>query len=240
MATGLRERWRINAMRTIQERALDLFDARGFDAVTIEEIAAAAEVSPSSVYRYFGTKEGLIVADEFDNWSQEAVEGILDVNDPVGSLLQVVLRYEATPEQAPPQTERSPWRRVRYFFQEPSVRMAVCAQLDRASQRIAPLMATGAMTETQARVAANALVFGYFGALEQWYLDGGIHPIAHYVEEGLRPLRRIWSTPGELAAGDVDERPGGFPGGTDGHPELSGLRIYRRPEPEGAAALVRG
>ena len=44
MATEARERWRINAMRTIQERALDLFDARGFDAVTIEEIAAAAEV----------------------------------------------------------------------------------------------------------------------------------------------------------------------------------------------------
>ena len=227
-------------MRTIQEQALDLFDERGFDAVTIEEIAAAAEVSPSSVYRYFGTKEGLIVADEFDSWSQEAVEEILDVNDPVGSLLQVVLRYEAAPEQAPPQTARSPWRRVRYFFQEPSVRTAVCAQLDRASQRIAPLMAAGAMTETQARVAANALVFGYFGALEQWYLDGGIHPIAHYVEEGLRPLRRIWSKPGELAAGDVDERPGGFPEGADGHPELPGLRIYRRPEPEGAAALVRG
>jgi AcrR family transcriptional regulator len=193
MATGLRERWRINAMRTIQEQALDLFDARGFDAVTIEEIAAAAEVSPSSVYRYFGTKEGLVVADEFDSWSQEAVEGILDVNDPVGSLLNVVRTYEAAPGESP-QAGRSPWRRVRYFFQEPSVRMAVCAQLGRASQRIAPLMtAGGAMTETQARVAANALVFGYFGALEQWYLDGGVHPIARYVEEGLLPLRRIWS-----------------------------------------------
>ncbi len=77
-------------------------------------------------------------------------------------------------------------------------------------------------------------------ALEQWYLDGGINPIAHYVEEGLRPLRSIWSKPDELAAGDVDERPGGFPKGADGHPELSGLRIYLRPEPEGAAALVRG
>jgi hypothetical protein len=45
--------------------------------------------------------------------------------------------------------------------------MAVCAALDRASQRIAPLMMTGGgMAETQARVAANALVFGYFGALE--------------------------------------------------------------------------
>jgi AcrR family transcriptional regulator len=192
MATGLRERWRINAMRTIQERALDLFDERGFDAVTIEEIAAAAEVSPSSVYRYFGTKEGLVVADQFDSWSQEAVAEILDVNDPVGSLLNVVRSYEAAPGE-PPQAGRSPWRRVRYFFQEPSVRMAVCAQLDRASQRIAPLMAAGEMTETQARVAANALVFGYFGALEQWYLDGGIRPIAHYVEEGLRPLRSTWS-----------------------------------------------
>jgi AcrR family transcriptional regulator len=192
MATGLRERWRINAMRTIQERALDLFDERGFDAVTIEEIAAAAEVSPSSVYRYFGTKEGLVVADEFDSWSSEAVEEILDVNDPVGSLLQVVLTYEA----AGSQTGQSPRRRVRYFFGEPSVRRAACAALDRASQRIAPLMATRAdMTETQARVAANALVFGYFGALEQWYLDGGVRPIATYVEEGLLPLRGIWSPP---------------------------------------------
>jgi len=69
--------------------------------------------------------------------------------------------------------------------------MAACPALDRASQRIAPLMVTrGGMTETQARVAANALVFGYFGALEQWYLDGDVHPIATYVEEGMLPLHQ--------------------------------------------------
>lgn len=211
MASGLRERWRAKARLTIQERALDLFDERGFDAVTIEEIAAAAEVSPSSVYRYFGTKEGILVADEFDSMSQEALDEILDLNDPVGSLLRIVLAYESTPEQASepsgekppeppdtprgPQAERSPWRRVRYFFKEPSVRMAACAALDRASQRIASMMMAGRgeMTETQARVAANALVFGYFAALEQWYLDGGVHPIAGYVEEGMAPLRTIWA-----------------------------------------------
>jgi len=38
---------------------------------------------------------------------------------------------------------------VRYFFQEPSVRSAVCAALDRASQRIAPLPATAGMTPLQ-------------------------------------------------------------------------------------------
>jgi AcrR family transcriptional regulator len=201
MATGLRERRRRNATRVIQERALDLFDARGFDAVTIEEIAAAAEVSPSSVYRWFGTKEGILVADEFDSMSQAALDEILDVHDPVGSLIQIVRAYEADPEpgsgsrdsQEAPPTGTRPWRRVRYFFQEPSVRRAACAALDRASQRIAPmLMGGGELSETQARVVANALVFGYFGALEQWYLDAGVRPIATYVEEGMQPLRRIW------------------------------------------------
>lgn len=199
--TGLRARSRLKAMRTIQERALDLFDERGFGAVTIEEISAAAEVSPSSVYRYFGTKEGLIVADEFDTMSREMVENLLDPGDPVGSLLRIVRAYEAAPEPPPgvktdepnSRAGRSPWRRVRYFFAEPSVRMAACAALDRAAQRIAPLLSTNEeCSPTQARVAANALVFGYFAALEQWYLDGGERSIADYVEEGMRPLRGIW------------------------------------------------
>jgi len=198
---GLRERRRRSAMRTIQERALDLFDANGFAAVTIEEIAAAAEVSPSSVYRYFGTKEGILVADEFDAMSQEAVAGLLDADDPVGSLARIVRTYE--------EASTTPQRRVRYFFQEPSVRSAVCAALDRAGQRIAPLLATAGMTPLQTRVATNAVVFGYFAALEQWHLDGGTAPIAKYVEDGLRPLRRIWGSgePGdEVPLGDLADR----------------------------------
>lgn len=199
--SGLRERWRLKAMHTIQERALDLFDEKGFAAVTIEEIAAAAEVSPSSVYRLFGTKEGILVADEFDRMSPEALKDFLGSGDPIDSLLRAVRAYEAAaksssePEDAGegPRFKKSPWRRVRYFFAEPSVRVAVCANLDRAGRRIAPLIAaTGELTETQARVVANALVFGYFAALEQWYLDGGSRPIADYVEEGMRPLRGIW------------------------------------------------
>ena len=65
------------------------------------------------------------------------------------------------------------------------------------------------MTEAQARVVANALVFGYFAALEQWYLDGGDHPIATYVEEGLRPLRTIWPPPpatDDLRVGHAEPR----------------------------------
>src|SRR5690606_1949777 len=121
---------------------------------------------------------------------------------PYTTLFRSVRAHESQPVRTTgagedSRTGRSPWRRVRYFFAEPSVRMAVCATLDRASQRIAPLIAAaGKMSETQARVLANALAFGYFAALEQWYLNDGDRPIADYVEEGMRPLRDIWSAPG--------------------------------------------
>ena len=192
--TGLRERWRLKAMHTIQERALDLFDEKGFGAVTIDEIAAAAEVSPSTVYRLFGTKEGIIVADEFDTMSEAEIADLVDPHNPIESLLRSVRADESTGAEPTP-ADKGPWRRVRYHFTEPSVRMAACASADRTSRRLLPLIAsTGKFTETQARVATNALTFGYFAALEQWYLDGGDRPIADYVEDGLRPLRALWTS----------------------------------------------
>jgi len=203
---GLREQWRRTAIRTIQERALDLFDERGFGAVTIEEVAAAAGVSASSVYRYFGTKEGLVVADEFDTLSTDAIAELLDPADPVGSLVEVVRRYEAVQDgpdgpgdglgdrAGDGSRTAGPWRRVRYFFTEPSVRAAALATLDRAAARVAPLLERdGGPGPAQARVLAHALAFGYFAALETWHDDGGTRPIAEYVAEGLAPLRRVWS-----------------------------------------------
>lgn len=60
------ERRKLEAMSRIQRVALDLFEEHGYRAVTVERIAGVAGVSPSSVYRYFGTKEQLVLYDEYD------------------------------------------------------------------------------------------------------------------------------------------------------------------------------
>ncbi|WP_026924742.1 TetR/AcrR family transcriptional regulator [Glycomyces arizonensis] len=63
---GLRERKKTETLRRMQEEALRLFEEQGYDATTIEQIAEAAGVSPSTFYRYFPTKEDVVVQDEYD------------------------------------------------------------------------------------------------------------------------------------------------------------------------------
>jgi AcrR family transcriptional regulator len=56
---GLREVKKLRTRREIADRAMQLFAQRGFDRVTVAEVAAAADVSEKTVYNYFPTKEDL-------------------------------------------------------------------------------------------------------------------------------------------------------------------------------------
>ncbi|MGR3933888.1 TetR/AcrR family transcriptional regulator [Streptomyces sp. BRA346] len=61
MAEGLRERKKRETRQRIHRVAIGLFVERGFDGVTIAEVAAAAEVSVNTLYNYFEAKEDLVL-----------------------------------------------------------------------------------------------------------------------------------------------------------------------------------
>jgi len=63
---GLRERKKIKLRRTIQDEALRLFAFQGYEQTTVEEIAEAAETSSTTFYRYFPSKEDVVLNDDVD------------------------------------------------------------------------------------------------------------------------------------------------------------------------------
>lgn len=62
---GLRARRRDATRLEIHETAVELFERNGFDETTVDEIAAAAGVSPRTFFRYFPTKEECVLFDRF-------------------------------------------------------------------------------------------------------------------------------------------------------------------------------
>jgi AcrR family transcriptional regulator len=63
---GLRERKKLRTHLAIQRQALRLFRKQGYEATTIEQIAAAAEVSATTFFRYFRSKEDVVLHDALD------------------------------------------------------------------------------------------------------------------------------------------------------------------------------
>jgi len=123
---SLRERKKLKTRIAIRNATYELIEEQGYDATTVEQIADRAEVSPSTVFRYFPTKEDIVLTDEYDPIAEDllrsrpADESLLDS-------LRSIIRQSMTMAMTddPGFVEREMKLRLRLMTEVPAVRSRV-------------------------------------------------------------------------------------------------------------------
>ncbi|MFQ6328479.1 TetR/AcrR family transcriptional regulator [Nocardia sp. NBC_01009] len=177
-SSTLWERRKIEAMSRIQQVALDLFDEHGYRNVTVDRVATAASVSASSIYRYFGTKEMLVLYDEADPRILEVIKtaGGAETIAPadliaVTRLLVPVLIESLLTEES----ERRIRRRLQYVVTIPEIRDGQTRQMRDLADEFRMLFAERSGRDPEdltVGMAAATGVWGCVAALDHWAATG--------------------------------------------------------------------
>jgi AcrR family transcriptional regulator len=178
---SLRSRKRLAAMKRVQTEAVARFLAKGFDQVTVEEIAAAADVSAMSVYRWFGTKEALVIWDEFDPPILAEVAARLSDDPPLVAVRDAMV---ALLDDIYDRERKLALDRAQLLFREPGL-VAAGEQNTRALRdALHELFLTHInASELDARVIAAVASTLLSTAIEEWQRRDGMRPLAELITE---------------------------------------------------------
>ena len=177
-APGLRERKKAKTRAAIQRHALQLFREQGYEATTVEQIAEAAEVSPSTFFRYFGTKEEVALYDDFDPLIIAAFEAQPAELSPVQAMRRAFRQVFATMPAV--ETEQQ-WERGRLILSVPELRMRMLDQVAEAVQLFAELVA-GRVGRRADDFAVRTYAGAMIGAVLSAILTGMDDPQADFIE----------------------------------------------------------
>jgi AcrR family transcriptional regulator len=172
-AGGLRERKKLRTRRLLQAEAIRLFEAKGFDATTIEEIAAAAEVSPRTFSRYFSGKEDVVLWDDFEPTFFDRLEA-RPLDEPLAQAFREALREGLSSVGAEERGRMQ--RRMRLIYATPALRERGYPQLAGLMTQAASIIAGRLRLppdDPRARLLGGALMGGLVALFEVWQERGG-------------------------------------------------------------------
>ncbi|MET8157323.1 TetR family transcriptional regulator [Sphaerisporangium sp. NPDC005289] len=182
---GLRERKKAKTRRTIQEHAMRLFVEQGYDSTTIEQIAEAAEVSPSTFFRYFPTKEDVVIQDDYDPVIAAAFVAQPATLTPLAALRATIRQVF---DEVLPQEKETMLRRIELAWSIPALR---ARQMEgqiatMATLRSAIAQRTGVPEDDfRLRVFTGAVVGAWTAAIELWVESERTEPLADLIDRVL-------------------------------------------------------
>ncbi len=185
----LRERKKRETYLRIQDEAFRLADDAGFSATTVEDIAAAARVSPSTVYRYFSTKEGIFLWDELELPAVELFTSELERQGPLDAVFAALASLGGLGFHISDDEMR---RRVRFIYAEPALRAALGEAFEVFERKLTDLFVeTGTSDPLAARILAGMTMTVLSAAVELWTFADPQTSFAAAVEDTMASLDEV-------------------------------------------------
>ena len=192
MTPTLWERQRAAAREEISRAAFELFLTQGFDATTIDQIVTAVGVSRRSFFRYFGTKEDIVLGDLV---ARGAVIADAVGRRPRGEGPWEALRagMQASTEITMPDRDEG-LALGRMLFENPSLHARLLEKRLRWQEMLVPLILERLTGEPgQAHLQASAIVASALACLdaasEAWVASGGATDLAVLYDEAVAAVR---------------------------------------------------
>ncbi|MGH3983132.1 MAG: TetR/AcrR family transcriptional regulator [Pseudonocardiaceae bacterium] len=184
-----REARKAATRRCVQEHALRLFLAQGYDATTVEQIATAAGVSHMTFFRHFPTKESVVDTDDYDPMIAELIRARPTDEDPITAVHRAMAQGLAA---ILPAARDALLERIRLIMQTPALRARQADNQHATRQLFAAALAdrAGLPSPTfQLEVLAAAALAALTTALVTWTAGGGSADLIALVDEAFTTLR---------------------------------------------------
>lgn len=171
---GLRELKKARTREAIIDAAIALFERQGYDATTVEDIAAAADVSPRTFFRYFDSKLDVVMADKrSDEHLLEPLVAARPASEgPVEAMYQV-LRRMLSEELV--EREQLMFRQYRVVMMTPSLRAVALQHFHEHRDELAVVFAArlGVGPDAlQPHVLAAAAATTAWTVIDRWVAQG--------------------------------------------------------------------
>lgn len=196
-APGLRERKKERTRHDLAAAALRLFVERGFEAVKVEDIAAAAEVSERTFFRYFASKEDVLWPDQAARRDEFAAA--LD-KVPAGESLLGCLRRGAVFSAEAYEADRDEMlARFRLLIDTPALRGYLLECMDAwegAAARALAKRLPGPAGERRCRLLAAATIAALRVSVTEWVAGDGRRDLRVLAARALDSMAADLAAPG--------------------------------------------
>ncbi|MFI1398448.1 TetR/AcrR family transcriptional regulator [Streptomyces sp. NPDC020681] len=186
---GLRERKKLKTRIAIRRATYRLIAEQGYEATTVEQIAEAAEVSPSTVFRYFPTKEDIVLTDDYDPIMESELRARPADEDPLESLRKVLTQSLATFIQ---EERDEVVQRTRLMVEVPAVRARMTETMSTTSELLVRALAdrTGRdHDDLEVRVLTAAVLGALREVMLYWAARDHEDDLIELVDHGLSTIQ---------------------------------------------------